>query len=92
MNRSSAAQLAYATLLALGVWSCSSASAAAGEPRSTSQRATATTSAKPTLPSASARATPPRLPQATSSNDVLGSTALEHRLDQLEKDIQSSPE
>jgi hypothetical protein len=75
--------LGYVSLLGLGVWACSSASAADadGRPRSKAARNIPITSARNTPPAAPVDAPP------AASSEPLGSAALEHRLDQLEREI-----
>ena len=84
----------YVALLSLALAACGSASAADGAPRATARQSVraAVGSAAPTAAPVPARANPPPLaPSAVTSSETLGSNALEHELDRLEKTIQSSP-
>jgi hypothetical protein len=101
MIRSAARSLGSVALLGLGVWGCSSASAADGGQSPTVNRSALAASSKTSSPSVPADAPPPPhkpalseqppSPAPASSAEDLGSAALEHRLDKLEKDIASSP-
>jgi hypothetical protein len=86
MIRSVGRSLGSVALLSLGVWGCSSASAADGGQSPTGHvPAAAPPPHEAPLPDHSAS------PPPASSAEGIGSAALEHRLDKLEKDLASSP-
>jgi hypothetical protein len=75
--------LGGASLLGLGIWGSSSATAADGEQPSTATPSVLATSAKSAPPVIPADAPPPAV-----SGEAISGAALEHRLDELERDIQ----
>jgi len=100
MMRSFGRSLGCVALLAVGVGGCSSASAADGAgPTVTRSALAASSKASPLSMPADAPPPPHEPPRSdhrpspppAGSGEGIGSAALEHRLDKLEKDLQSSP-